>query len=98
MRINIEASAEELAEIGVAQLKHLPEAIIDALDLNLSLPGYNVTVNEPSAIQAQLVAALKDITGDICERFDMESSSTNPGIKNCVENARAALAAAGAQS
>lgn len=49
------------------------------------------------AIQAQLVAALQDITGDICERFDMESSSTNPGIKNCVENARAALAAAGAQ-
>ena len=47
------------------------------------------------AIQAQLVEALKDITGDISERFDMESSSTNPGIKNCVENARAALAAAG---
>ena len=45
------------------------------------------------AINAELVAALKDITDDICERFDMESSSTNSGIKNCVERARAAIAA-----
>lgn len=45
------------------------------------------------AINDELVAALKDITDDICERFDMESSSTNPGIKNCVERARAAISA-----
>jgi hypothetical protein len=44
-------------------------------------------------INAEVLSALQDITDDICERFDMNSSSTNPGIKNCVERARAAIAA-----
>lgn len=63
MRINIEASIEELAEIianGI-NIGDLPEAIIVAIDDCLSLPGYSVTVNEPSAIQAQLVEALVNI-------------------------------------
>ena len=42
---------------------------------------------------ATLVEALREITDDIEERFDMDSPSTNPGIKSCVANARAALAA-----
>lgn len=41
-----------------------------------------------------LLDALRDLTNDVCERFDMESSSTNPGIKHCVEQALKAIAKA----
>lgn len=41
---------------------------------------------------ARLREALKDIADDYSERFDMESPSTNPGMKFVVEQARAALA------
>lgn len=91
MRINIEASSEELAEIGAAQLKHLPEAIIDALDLHLSLPGYTVTVNEPSAIQAQLVEALMEY-----KRLYEEVQPTG-GWQGVYEIGNDAIDAAGAQ-
>jgi hypothetical protein len=42
----------------------------------------------------QLVEALRDLVDDISERFDLDSPSTNPGIKSTVASARAALAAA----
>lgn len=38
-----------------------------------------------------LLAALRDLADDIDERFDMESRSTNPGMKAAVSNARAAI-------
>lgn len=41
-----------------------------------------------------LLEALEDIANDYAERFDMDSQSTNPGMKVVVENARAALAKA----
>lgn len=65
MRINIEASAEELAKLK--DLGFLVEEFTDVIcdlldrDLPVPLPSYTVTLNEPSAIQAQLVAALKSI-------------------------------------
>ena len=43
------------------------------------------------------VEALREITDDYSERFDMESPSTNPGMKSVVQRARAALAAAGVE-
>lgn len=81
------------------ELKKAAEAAIEREDCDRFIQRDDaLSVLELLAIQAQLVEALKDITGDISERFDMESSSTNPGIKNCVENARVALAAAGEKS
>lgn len=94
MRINIEASAEELAEIvesGIA-IGDLPESIIVALDDCLSLPGYKVTVNDPSAIQAQLVKALQDAIKElnVYSEADSGESFNSPAMND-------ALAAAGAQ-
>ena len=92
MRINIEASAEELAEIvesGIP-IAILPEIILDEL---LSLPcAYTVTVNEPSAIQAQLVEALQDAIKELNAYSEADSgeSFNNPAMND-------ALAAAGAQ-
>lgn len=42
----------------------------------------------------ELTEALKDLSDDIAERFDLDSPSTNPGIKINVEQARAAIARA----
>lgn len=46
------------------------------------------------AAAPELLEALIDIANDYSERFDMESPSTNPGMKIVVENARAAIAKA----
>jgi hypothetical protein len=42
----------------------------------------------------ELTEALKDLSDDIAGRFDLESPSTNPGIKIYVEHARAVIAKA----
>lgn len=42
----------------------------------------------------ELLTALKGITEDYAERFDMESPSTNPGMKFVVAQAKAAIDAA----
>lgn len=99
MRINIEASAEELSEIGV-DITEIPNLIIIALDSCISLPGYTVTVNEPSAIQAQLVAALK--AAKTWHNGEKWRDSSDPSEVLAWEQHRdiiaAALTAAGAQS
>ncbi len=46
------------------------------------------------AAAPKLLEALEDIANDYAERFDMDSQSTNPGMKVVVENARAAIAKA----
>lgn len=46
------------------------------------------------AAAPDLLEALKIITDDVCDRFDMESESTNPGMKWAVKEARAAIAKA----
>lgn len=46
------------------------------------------------AAAPELLDALEDIANDYAERFDMDSQSTNPGMKVVVENARAAIAKA----
>lgn len=56
-----------------------------------------VTARDYDALQslnAELLEALEDIANDYAERFDMDSQSTNPGMKIVVENARAAIAKA----
>ena len=46
------------------------------------------------AINAELVEALKEISTDYADRFDLECPSTNPGIKSSIAQARTALAKA----
>ena len=46
------------------------------------------------AAAPDLLEALEDIANDYADRFDMDSPSTNPGMKVVVENARAAIAKA----
>lgn len=43
------------------------------------------------AAAPDLLAALQELTDDIADRFDMDSPSTNPGMKTAVREARAAL-------
>lgn len=47
---------------------------------------------EVIAQRDELLAALEEIANDYADRFDLESSSTNPGIKYVVEQARSAIA------
>lgn len=42
---------------------------------------------------ANLFSALKLIESEVSERFDMDDSKTNPGIKHAVEQAQSALSA-----
>lgn len=46
----------------------------------------------PSPSVSALVEALSDLEEDISDRFDMESQSTNPGLKAAVMRSRAVLA------
>lgn len=46
------------------------------------------------AAAPSLLEALIDVADDYSERFDMDSPSTNPGMKIVVENARTAIAKA----
>lgn len=46
------------------------------------------------AAAPELLAALVEMTDDYTDRFDMDSPSTNPGIKYVVKQARAAIAKA----
>lgn len=98
MRINIEASAEELAEIiaNGMNIGDLPEAIIVAIDDCLSLPGYNVTVNEPSAIQAQLVAALESVFKIQIENYG-DAISTHINLVALTTKVQDAIFVAGAR-
>lgn len=41
-----------------------------------------------------LLDALREITDDYADRFDLDDPSTNPGIQSAIEQARAAIAAA----
>ena len=41
-----------------------------------------------------LLEALKALVDDVSDRFDLDCPSTNPGIKSCVAEARAAIAKA----
>lgn len=46
------------------------------------------------AAAPDLLEALRELADDIADRFDMDSPSTNPGIKSTVAAARAAIAKA----
>jgi hypothetical protein len=46
------------------------------------------------AAAPDLLEALKEITSDYADRFDLDDPSTNPGIKSSIKQARAAIAKA----
>jgi hypothetical protein len=46
------------------------------------------------AAAPELLEALKEITSDYADRFDLDDPSTNPGIKSSIKQARAAIAKA----
>ena len=62
--------------------------------LKLLPVGKHQLYTRPAPVN-QLVEALCEITADYADRFDLDSPSTNPGIKCVIEQARSALAAAG---
>ncbi|MCV4287757.1 hypothetical protein OH708_07540 [Pseudomonas capsici] len=82
----------------------------DFLDFNILHPGDSLAVAAvvsnmrelpEIAANAKLIAAapelleaLIDLADDIAERFDMDSPSTNPGIKHYIQSARDAIAKA----
>ena len=46
------------------------------------------------AAAPELLEALRELTDDVADRFDLDSPSANPGIKSTVAAARAAVAKA----
>jgi hypothetical protein len=66
------------------------EKKVDKLALNYQ--GALVEVQKLLEAKQELLKALRFITEDVCERFDMESPSTNPGMKMAVRVSRAAIA------
>lgn len=50
-------------------------------------------VEKLEAQRYALLEALKEIAADYADRFDLDSPSTNPGIKFTIEQARAAIKA-----
>ena len=72
-----------------AELREATEAIDDPAVNNLRTLAESIRMMR--AKKDALREALKDIADDYEERFDMNSPSTNPGIKNVVEAVRAAL-------
>lgn len=64
------------------------------LQIDLAAIVEAVRPNKREAVNQQLLAALKDIANDYADRFDIASSSTNPGIKIVIEQARAAITTA----
>lgn len=63
--------------------------IIDPITGKLSEANARLIAAAPD-----LLAALQELADDISERHDLTSRSTNPGIKNTVAAARAAIAKA----
>jgi hypothetical protein len=63
-----------------------------------TIPGEKLDIQRANAnliaAAPELLEALQDLADDIADRFDMDSPSTNPGIKHCIEAARAAIAKA----
>jgi len=49
--------------------------------------------NQLIAQRDALLEALKEIAADYADRFDLDSPSTNPGIKFTIKQARAAIKA-----
>lgn len=63
-----------------------PEEYAGSAWLDVSMEDARLIAAAP-----ELLEALIDIADDYSERFDMDSPSTNPGMKIVVENARAAI-------
>lgn len=76
----------------------------DVVDVNgrtLCVHGMALTSTEEAkansllmAAAPELLATLQELVADIADRFDMDSPSTNPGIKSAIAEARAAIAKA----
>lgn len=65
------------------------------------IPNRKLLTDEEKKANARLISAapdlleaLKEITSDYAERFDLDDPSTNPGIKSSIKLARAAIAKA----
>lgn len=52
-------------------------------------------LDEARAAVIELQEALREIADDYADRFDLNSPSTNPGIKSVIRQARAALSTHG---
>lgn len=67
---------------------------------NLSFKNGGFTGPDARLIAAapELLEALREITADYADRFDLDSASTNPGIKSSIKQARAAIGKATGES
>ena len=75
-----------------ARIGDTPNAIAQVFPM--LTPGVAEANAQLMAASPVLLDALRDLVEDITDRFDMDSPSTNPGLKSAVKRAQAALDAA----
>jgi len=85
--VECRTSKELLDEIASLK-KQLAQAEINAA---LTEDELLEEIKELRAALVEAVNALGEITTDYADRFDMDSPSTNPGIKYCVSQSRKTL-------
>ena len=75
-----------------AEVERLRGLLADTREVAADLAETSDALHRSQSEVERLREALKDIADDYEDRFDMDSPSTNPGIKHVVRQARAALA------
>ena len=73
-------------------LPPLPETRVIGYYTSVQMQAYATQARaDLEAENMRLREALREIADDYADRFDLESPSTNPGIKYVIKQARAAL-------
>ena len=88
-----EAVAREVDVFEVAEISHFRVIYAGGGD-GFGVAGDPFSDARLIAAAPDLLLALREIAEDYEDRFDMESPSTNPGIKSSVKRSRAAIAKA----
>jgi hypothetical protein len=84
-----DANARRLAACWNASIG-IPTAELEAAADGRLLNIFEGLISE----RDELLEALREISTDYADRFDLDSPSTNPGIKSSIKHARAAIARA----
>lgn len=84
---------QRIEQLHGAASADIEERLISLQDASYEL-GRQRGQAEGKAQRDELLEALKEIAADYADRFDLDSPSTNPGIKSTIKQARSVIAKA----